>query len=787
MKTSEKKRTVRAAEKFLAQGKIPAAIQEYRQLVDDDPDDFTLLNALGDLYVRVKDNEEAVTCFARVANYYRQQGFSLKAIAMFKKISRLTPGSLEIANNLAELYEQQGLIAEARAQYLLIADAYTRAKNTREALDTMRRIADLDPQNTDIRLRLADSFHRENMFNEAAEAYADAGARLLARKNADHALDAFIKAISLKPEDTAALHGFVEAHAALGTADDAAAMLERIASEQPDDLEILSILSRAYIAAEDAPAAERVTEKLATRDGENYMRFYDVARLYLRGNSLDAAVRCLARVVETALARRTEAEALELLDEVIARNPEHLDALQLVVRIHTWRRDDGNAITALGQLAEIARETGHNNEERGALAQLMRLAPDNESYRERLQAAGGVPESFVNFGSTESEPRATTSFDDAADAKHDSHVNAATNDVNISFADLNEGFAEHSHEEESSYEEAMSFNDRSQHLANGLYEVDLNTANEDAMSSVNISASTQPDGERVAAMLREELEGVDFYIAQGYTDIAGDTLDLLERQYGAHAEIDTRRAQLTDAPTATHTAIENDTFIITEDEPESAHISEGEASFADLNFDFSAAQTEVAASDEATSFVEPPVENHTVSANDFSTSAPSLIDTSTLLDDVSLDAGLAEIFDEFRSAVEEDQPLPQGDFETHYNLGLAYKEMDLLDEAVEEFQRAVNMVAPQDGTSRYLQCCNLLGHCFMMKEMARPAAMWFKKGLSAPGHTEEEYQALRYELGMAYEKMGETNRALDVFYEVYGINVLYRGVAEKLRELQAQR
>ena len=94
------------------------------------------------------------------------------------------------------------------------------------------------------------------------------------------------------------------------------------------------------------------------------------------------------------------------------------------------------------------------------------------------------------------------------------------------------------------------------------------------------------------------------------------------------------------------------------------------------------------------------------------------------------------------------------------------------------------MTTPGDGTPRYLQCCNLLGHCFMEKQMPRPAAMWFKKGLAAPGHTEDEYQAMRYDLATAYERMGDTERAIEVLSEVYAINVSYREVAGRLRELQ---
>jgi tetratricopeptide (TPR) repeat protein len=81
----------------------------------------------------------------------------------------------------------------------------------------------------------------------------------------------------------------------------------------------------------------------------------------------------------------------------------------------------------------------------------------------------------------------------------------------------------------------------------------------------------------------------------------------------------------------------------------------------------------------------------------------------------------------------------------------------------------------------------MLGHCFVQKSMPRAAIQWFKKGLDSPGHSEDEYLALRYELGSAYEQMGDIHRALDTFTEVYGSNVSYRGVAEKLKELEEQK
>src|SRR2546423_5480725 len=123
----DKAKVLKAAEKFLSQGKINAAIKEYRQIVDNDADDLTTLNMLGDLYARASKKEEATACFERIAEHYSAQEFNLKAIAMYKKIERLRPRDPQIAFKLAELYASQGLVHVAAASYLVGAGAWTRS------------------------------------------------------------------------------------------------------------------------------------------------------------------------------------------------------------------------------------------------------------------------------------------------------------------------------------------------------------------------------------------------------------------------------------------------------------------------------------------------------------------------------------------------------------------------------------------------------------------------------------------------------------------------------------
>src|SRR5215213_1018939 len=208
----EKAKVLKAAEKFLSQGKINAAIKEYRQIVDNDADDLTTLNMLGDLYVRSGKKEEAVSCFERIAEHYSAQEFNLKAIAMYRKIERLRTHDPIIASKLAEGYV------------------------------------------------------KENMRGEAADAFVQAANRLHQTGAHEKALEAYSNALQLVRDDREALRGMLETHIARGTADEAAEVLERAVEGKEEDPELVSMLARAYLEAEDAGGAERATSLLMAQD-----------------------------------------------------------------------------------------------------------------------------------------------------------------------------------------------------------------------------------------------------------------------------------------------------------------------------------------------------------------------------------------------------------------------------------------------------------------------------------------------------------------------------------------
>jgi tetratricopeptide (TPR) repeat protein len=676
-------------------------------------------------------------------------------------------------------------------------------------LEILHRVADLDPHNVETRLKLAEGYLRENLGQEAADAFTEAGGQLLARGNYERALEAFNRALEFSTHNYTAWDGVVTAYTALNAPDEAARALQQAGALESNDIELISLLAQAHLADDNAADAERVAHLLLKVDAGSYTSLLDTARLYLKLNQSDDCVRVLASIVDPILNAHAETALIYALDEALARNPEHLEALRLLVRVYKWQREEENLRKTLERFVEVARTLALEEDERWALEQLQSLTLNNEYYGQRLRELGGEDSA---------EPSPARLMPESEAALYDSLVGlttgvADTGELNPEVLNATSpgapgemvleigedaparDFQMISSSDSGKEDLRFGEDETASQMAEGSF-ADLNVAE----PAAEIAAGGL-DEHHVKA-LQQELESVDFYLTQGYYDIAQDTLDMLERQFGPQPNILERRAQLP-PPEPSPDADAPESFAIVDDLPETPapeFAAPEEVSFAimeetvgppALEGNTFLITQEVAlpsfppepeASDEAMWVTEPPPP-----VTDFAAApTPPAVEVALHANgQPALDPGLVEIFDEFRVAVEEEsQMASDNDFETHYNLGLAYKEMDLVDEAIEEFQIAVKLSVPQDGTLRHLHCCSLLGHCFMQKGLPRVAVMWFQRGSETPNLPEDTVLALHYETGLAYEQMGDMDRAIETFMQVYGVNVSYRGVADKLREIQ---
>jgi tetratricopeptide (TPR) repeat protein len=116
-------------------------------------------------------------------------------------------------------------------------------------------------------------------------------------------------------------------------------------------------------------------------------------------------------------------------------------------------------------------------------------------------------------------------------------------------------------------------------------------------------------------------------------------------------------------------------------------------------------------------------------------------------------------------------------FRLHYELGIAYQQMERIDEAIEEFKKAL------DDPEVKNDCFRRLATCFRDKEMFKHAINAAKSGLKSRFVSQREFLELNYELGLTYAEMKESKKALEVFNDIQKVNPSYKDTKIFLDEL----
>jgi tetratricopeptide (TPR) repeat protein len=153
--------------------------------------------------------------------------------------------------------------------------------------------------------------------------------------------------------------------------------------------------------------------------------------------------------------------------------------------------------------------------------------------------------------------------------------------------------------------------------------------------------------------------------------------------------------------------------------------------------------------------------------------------------DLAASVDLADMFGEIRHELEEEVASAEEDPETHYNLGVAFREMGLLDEAIGELQKVCQAIEHGHGFPQVMQTYTWLAQCFLDKGVPEAAIRWYEQALALPSLDQETRTALHYELASSYETAQDKNHALQHFMEVYGSNIDYRDVGERIKALKS--
>jgi tetratricopeptide (TPR) repeat protein len=377
------------AEKFVQQGKLPNAISEYEKVIKEDPKDLTVLNTIGDLYARVGNNDQATYYFKKVGDQYAQNGFAVKAIAIYKKLTKIGPYNSENTTKLAELYGQQGLYNDARVHYMQVADHLLKSGDNAQAARVFQKILELDPENAHTQAKLADLYTKLGKKDDARNIYFSAAESLYARGSYTAAEEALGKVLALDPTNTGALmlRGLIAVEA--GDSQAAVTYLEQVSDidSRPDGLRALL---RAKLHTGNADGVEEVAEKLLAKHND-ITGVTTVAQWYVTNNREESALRLYEKHSERLFGSNPAAlqETLAPLTNRVKDNP---GALAILNRL--TNQSGGHAQTAevIEIQAHAAAQKGNFAEARDLYQKLTEMEPENaihaQNYKQMLAKLG---------------------------------------------------------------------------------------------------------------------------------------------------------------------------------------------------------------------------------------------------------------------------------------------------------------------------------------------------------------------------------------------------------------
>src|SRR2546430_17088042 len=108
----DKNKVMESASKLISKGQFDKAVKEFQRVLELDPDDVRILQKLAELYQKMNRKAEAADCFQNVARTYSQQGFYLKAGALYKQVLKVIEG-VQVNVRLSRPYQQLGLSVDA--------------------------------------------------------------------------------------------------------------------------------------------------------------------------------------------------------------------------------------------------------------------------------------------------------------------------------------------------------------------------------------------------------------------------------------------------------------------------------------------------------------------------------------------------------------------------------------------------------------------------------------------------------------------------------------------------
>jgi tetratricopeptide (TPR) repeat protein len=784
------------ADWYVKNGELEKAIEAHEKLVDLDPSNHVSALRLADLLLRRGEVTSALKVYERLGQMLIDAGKLDEAERLYRHVLEQNPPEGDFLLPVCKAFLQAGRSQVVR-EFLtfgverspdnselkvLLVRTHLAYGETKEALQAARHLLESDPGNAEVRSLVGGAMLSSGEVGEAREMLVPAVTDLLERGEHKQAQIALKDLLQEMPDDQEVLKLAVRAYRPSGDEETLFTLQAALAESYFQSGEQEGA-KRLYITLlERAPDNQQFRQRLAELDGVDVGKPDDVEVIEIAEDEIVIEVDEDISVdeVEVVPPKPPKAEgavpegfdleeriaeasvfakyglvekAISHLEDVVLFCPDEPEPRRRLALLYVEHGDREEAVAMAMPVVEFHRSKGTLDELKELMAAIPELgeavsaAPraSQKTVVDQSAAGVGAPVAFVDEESDLIEV-----VDIEGDLTAPPSVEAAP-EVEEYEVDFESGVSVISDEVTEAAAEPAIADSPAEVAAEAVVEAPPAAEIEPEPRLVSV-APPEPVVEEVAEELVEisdsfagpsmgDLEQIDFFIDQELYEDAARVLADLEEKHGEDAEVLERRRKLKEV------GVLLDQLETVEEGSEQLFADEEQ--YIDLAKELEA---ELAAE-------EAMVEEATGRGKG--------------------EAILEEVFREFQKGVEEQ--LSEEDADTHFNLGIAYREMGLLPEAIREFQ-----VASRD-TAYFVESCSNIGVCYQEQGMWSEATEWYQKALVAPDITPEARVGLRYDLAAAYQSAGDVEQAVGIFEEISAINASYRDVADRLANLSQQR
>ncbi len=381
----DKQTIMREAQKFIAKGLYDKAIAEWRKLLRESPGDPNIYNTIGDLCLKKNSKAEAVDAYKRAADLLAQDGFTSKAIALYKKVLNIDPHKIEVHLALGDMNAEKGLTGNALESYKIAADHFTHQKDTVKALGIYQKMADLNPSNIAFRIKLGDMYSKQKMTAEAAKAFLDAADVHMSKDAFKDARQLFEKVLAIDPDNRTVYYKAGIVYLKEGKFSEACKALKPAFEKEPSNRELADTYLEALTKAGKENDAEQVIKNILAEDATRTELHEKLYLVYIGKKDYDKALEVASSLADATVEKGEHDGAVEILKKFVAACPHFSPGRQKLGNLYVSLHREQDAAATFLQTAEILADEGDLEGAKAVLYRTLEIDPAKEDARELLE------------------------------------------------------------------------------------------------------------------------------------------------------------------------------------------------------------------------------------------------------------------------------------------------------------------------------------------------------------------------------------------------------------------